>query len=668
MNDAAPPHLLKLLRQQKLVVDWRRLKPVPEVETWERQFLHDNVSWSDSERLEAQALLAKARAKPIEMVEYLCGLAAVAESNIAWIRPELRRIFAVWGRMREFGFYDPDSSFLKQRVKTALEEAVSACKQNSIFHECLAIFLQEDEGIASSLDYLREGLLRGEPVADILFFVVQKSLTRPGDAALIRFVADMPPWMQEKLGPNWPALALKRSTVFASLLAMRPTPVWLRAVDPNSLEQHANFSKTLDDILAEIAVGAKKFAPLIFRRLADVDVLWVSALPGAEEARQKLIEFMFASFDEAMVQKDRLKILLSLYLCLPRTMFFWTNPQRRLEVSRRMLEISGDLPAPYTSMIRARFSLSLGDYEVAAQSFIDYARESPASKGPSSYVDFRSVEQVLAAPSISVSGSWPALTYELLRPGSPSEEPVIIVSANDRYFDLYLEKYIRTLARLSPAGQLHLHLFGAADTTRSLIEKLSELIPNYRISFSYEQITIDQPYFFASGRFLRIEEWSMRFQRPILLTDIDSLWGQNTGGSPLQFLEGKLNGADLGLDLRSRVVVQPLSNSPLPGNRYPSSDPWHTAWAGKVFLRGNAASSYFAKILSRLTDRELQRAAHRNPSANWFIDQNILCAAYAYARRYCPEIKFADLSDHPSGQGQHWLGVLNDTTERPQPI
>jgi hypothetical protein len=580
-----------------------------------------------------------------------------------WIRSELRRIFSVWARMKEFGVHNADSPFVTLRVRSSLEKAVTLCRQNSIFHECLAIFLKENEGIASALDYLADALGRGESVSDILFSFLQKSLTRPGDASLIRFVASLSPWVQQKLGRNWHALALKRSIVFASLLVMRPKPVWLRVVGPNALREHADFAKALDDILANIALEGKQFVPLIFRRLADVDVFWVSALPGAEAARQKLIEFMFASYDEAMAQNDRLKIVLSLHLCIPRTLFFWTDPQRRQAVSRRMLEISSDLPPPYTSLIRARFSLSLGDYGAAAQSFTDYARESPASKGPSSYVDFLSVKQVVAAPCAGFSGSWPPLTYELLRPGRPSNEPVIIVSANDRYFDLYLEKYVRNLACRYDVGRLHLHLYGEASTIRPLIEKISEIIPDYRISFSHEKISINEPYYFASGRFLRIQEWSMRFQSPIIMTDIDSLWGQHGGGSPLVFLDEKLGDADVGLDLRSRVVVHSLRNSPIPGNRYPSADPWHSAWAGQVFFRGSSGSNHFAEILSRLTDRELQKAMPRNPIANWFIDQNILCAAYAHARRHCPDIKFVDLSDHPSGRGQHWLGIRNEIAD-----
>ena len=213
-------------------------------------------------------------------------------------------------------------------------------------------------------------------------------------------------------------------------------------------------------------------------------------------------------------------------------------------------------------------------------------------------------------------------------------------------------------------GHVHMHLFGNSNSTRLLIKKLSIIVPRYRVTFSSEPIVLDHPYFFASGRFLRIQEWQENFRSPIIMTDIDSLWGQSGKGPPSLFFENIVGDADVGLDLRSRVVVQPLSNSPIPGNRYPSADPWHSVWAGKVFLSGSVSSSQFAKILSSLACHQLRRASEKIAEANWFIDQNLLAAAYGYAVRNQPTIKFADLSDNPSAQGEHWLGRKIELTNQ----
>ncbi len=658
MTDVSGKALLQELREKDCAIDWRRHTSRTDFKDLLDRFVIESGNWPTEERLEAQVLLAKAQTKPIETIELLCDLASISKLKLPWVRSEVRRIFAVWHRMKEFGHLSGEDNLKIHRVRDSLASVLKFFPQDQVFNESMAIFLKEEVGLSAALDYLEEALIKGAPIAETLCLFINRALTRPQSASVIRFAANISPWVQKTLGINWPALSLKRAITFASLLNMQPKPDWLKLIDQQIIVEHSNFSEILRITLESIDNENSHNVGLIFRRLADVDVFWVSALSGAEDAREKLIEALFLAFDPRMAQRDRLNILLSLHLCLPRTLFFWTDHHRRHELSKRMIEFCEDLPAPYSSMIKARFAYSLEDYKAAKDAFARYAQESPKTKGPGSYVDLSSLTTLLLTAQSNDEDFWPKLTYENISEGQPSKEPVIIISANERYFNLYLESYLRRLSIINDSGHIHMHLFGTPNPTALLIKKLSYLIPSYRITFSSEQLILDHPYFFASGRFLRVREWLEKFRSSIIMTDIDSLWGQPGKGSPSIFFEKIVGDADVGLDLRSRVVVQPLSNSPIPGNRYPSADPWHSVWAGKVFLSGSPASILFADMLSRLASQELRRVAVSNAEANWFIDQNILCATYGYAVRNHPEIKFADLSDESTGQGAHWLGRL----------
>ena len=674
---ASTPALLEELRNHNRVVDWRRAKVFPEAAAWRQRFLLDSSDWNEEQRLEAQALLAKAYAQPLEAAEFLLNLAVSAKSRVSWVREELRRIFSTWEKLETFGFRDRASDLSIYQLKLSIIRILRLFPKDRVFHECMAVFLAKEEGLASALEHLEGALNHGAPIGDLLASLINRSLNSPKNATIIRFVADLSPWMQSALGLSWPALALNRSITFASLLVMQPRPMWLDLINPKALTLHSDFAKTLDSILAELGHngesllsrtlkrldlrhsldGNKKTASAfqVLRRLADVHAFWVSALPGAEEAREKLLSAMFSQLERGGQQSDRLKVLLALHKCVPKTVSFWSNPEYRQAVSRRILALCDDLPAPYTSMIKARFFFSLEDYDSARTAFGNYAEESPETKGVATYLDFTSVKNLMSLTGNNDFGSWPRVEYETLQQGEVSKEPVIIIAANDRYYNLYLEKYLIKLSKLTASGRIHMHLFGKPDLTRVLIKHLARVIPQYQISFSHEKLVVDQPYFFASGRFLRIGEWTRFFRSPVIMTDIDNLWGQGVAGSPGLFMEKTLSDADVGLDLRSRVVIGPLTNSPIAGNRYPSATPWSAVWAGKVFLKGNEKSDHFAEIVSRLTSQQLHHASGRKPSRNWFIDQSILCAAYSYALRYCPSIKFVDLSDHPSGKGLHWL-------------
>ena len=117
---ASTPALLEELRNHNRVVDWRRAKVFPEAAAWRQRFLLDSSDWNEEQRLEAQALLAKAYAQPLEAAEFLLNLAVSAKSRVSWVREELRRIFSTWEKLETFGFRDRASDLSIYQLKLSL--------------------------------------------------------------------------------------------------------------------------------------------------------------------------------------------------------------------------------------------------------------------------------------------------------------------------------------------------------------------------------------------------------------------------------------------------------------------------------------------------------------------------------------------------------------------
>jgi hypothetical protein len=128
-----------------------------------------------------------------------------------------------------------------------------------------------------------------------------------------------------------------------------------------------------------------------------------------------------------------------------------------------------------------------------------------------------------------------------------------------------------------------------------------------------------------------------------------------------------MGAADVGISLSAQVRVGRKAGLGYAVHHYPLPLPWMAVTAWPLALVPSEGGRRFARLLARLADARLRAAAGAGRGA-WFIDQNVLCAAYAYAARAEPVIAFADLglpmelgatmpdAGQPRPRGRHWIG------------
>ena len=615
MNDLTPV-LLRELRKQNKRIDWRRDSAAPLMKTWSEVFLNEAALWSEADRAEGNALLGKLSMQLTQALISLCDLVCLDQERVRWAREEISAIFSDWNlKVVQHMTREGDIDVALGKILDSLRKVLLKFPKDRVFNRSFAIVLKERYGYTLAIEHLEFALLKGAPLADILCLEISRSLRNLNHPNNVRYACHISHGLQELFSLDWPALNLTRTVAFSSLLKQSPAPAWLLLIDLSVVERQADISGCVRSI-CEFLVGLPVAnSAKILRRIADVDIFWLSSLPKAEEARLEIVEFSFKLLEKVDRTTDvetTLKILLTLHACVPRTLKFWSDAAWREWISKKIVEFCDFIEPPHKNMIKSRYFFVLEDYQNALEEHARYSSASPTTRGPASYIDHR---QVVERDSVTAQ-RWPKTYYKILNEGLENDEPLIIISANDRYFRLYLKNYLEKACKLWPIGRLHIHLFGYSQDVEGFLIKNCELIPKYRVTFSFEEKSITHPYFYASGRFLRLQEWCIRFRGPLILTDIDNHWGQSRSEPPSKFLKEKLAGADVGLDLRSTVVPEKIPNSSFLGYRYPAPDPWHAVWAGKFFLSGSPHSIRFAKIVSTLTDSALNNARDKLPDSN----------------------------------------------------
>lgn len=636
--------LLEELRQQNRDPDWRRDKPF-DLPKYERLFVNSGPDSLNKEDLtEAAAIYAKLRIKPVEALENFCALAVLSASKRSWAKIEVLKIVLSWHNVREILIGHPDIDSIYLRCKRALRNTLRHFPSDRIFNRCLALIMREHDGLLSALEQLERALLNNAPVADIYCHIVNKELLSAKNSTLLRLISHVSPFLREKLGHEWLCLNLNKACLFSTLMETEKVPEWVKLLDRRILLEQSGVECALKEIFDFLLDQSPKVRAQVLFRLSEIELFWVSSSANAEMLRLELINYIFDNLERDSSEENRRLMLLSLYSCAPRTVSFWSNPAWRNQISSKIFLLSRGLSEPARSKVGSRFLFALGNYDDAEVEFKIFAENSPESKGPSTFVNPNRVGERLLAPASRSRRVWPDIQFCEVQNNYLGDSPTIIISGNDRYLHLYGERYARKVSLINKEGHLHIHLFGDPSSISNLLPKVRKTLQNFRITLSWESVELCEPYYFATGRFLRLADWSKQFRNGIVMTDIDSLWGQKEAGPLTEFVSKKLSAADVGLNLRAEVIEDHIRDTFLRGNRYPSPDPWDAVRAAKLILSGSLLSQEFATMVSALASLELASARTKPAKTNWFIDQNILSAAYSYARRNNPSLKFADLS------------------------
>ncbi len=179
--------------------------------------------------------------------------------------------------------------------------------------------------------------------------------------------------------------------------------------------------------------------------------------------------------------------------------------------------------------------------------------------------------------------------------GKLSHKPVMFAACDSKYFDKFADEFIELLQGFGP---IHIHIVnGDKEKLKSFITER----PTENISLSTERYNFNggSPYF-ASVRFLRVGDVMSKFNRDVVMLDIDM---------------GKLNDFDRLLEIsRARGITLFKDLSIIP---------WLRHWATYIYYKNTDVTKAYQTIMKNTL-------LHTLDGAKWFIDQSILNCVNQY--------------------------------------
>lgn len=651
--------LLDELRLLNRNPDWRRDLPDLRAKDLAKRIDKAQKDLAVGEHLEMRAILGKLCVDPIQTLDPLCELVLISRERRNWALAEIIRIANSWSLIEE-----RISVSLRVNLRTKAREFVrTLLKEFPKNRELIRFFVSlmaKTAGTMEVIAFFEERLASQAPIEDIFLSFIVQGLESSQNSELLAYALQNFDYLRIGAGFYWYIFDFHRALILRSILEIKPEPTILKTIPRSSLLPLSDFRTALNLALQQLDLLPIHIRIDMLRALGAIRLFWHSRVQGAEEARKFLISQILNFLKQDLATGQRRAVLWILNSCLDRTEAFWKDPAFRHGVSRKVLEICNSLPEPEKDFFVGRYSFILEDYDVSRECFARYAKARPEANFVGSYIDHRDVGQLTSQVNVQ---SLPHSAIEFIRDGGETLGPSLITCANLDYFFRYAQAYVESLKKFGSEFHLHFHVCGCHKQAREHLKKISEISEIKKLSLSSEEVSVNAPYYFATARFLYLSNWSKVFKAPLLVTDIDLQWRVD----PTKFLKSRMKDGDVGLALNHSVRPQRSSWPASSQNRYPELlSNAVRAWA--VALRGNPASEKFAEIFSALTHVELAKARFRGPSSNWYIDQAILAACYAYTVRAFPNIKFSDLRDIPQnedaliesepldGSPHHWLG------------
>lgn len=195
--------------------------------------------------------------------------------------------------------------------------------------------------------------------------------------------------------------------------------------------------------------------------------------------------------------------------------------------------------------------------------------------------------------------------------------PLVVISVDVVFLRMYGTQLLFYIAALKNFP-VHFHLVGDDSSVSYWIDRAGELfsqILEFRgtskvenaPSFSSEALPMgvaDPKTYYACGRFLRVNEFVHRFDRPLYILDADMA----LTGDPRTYLRRiQQSSADIGLVFPPGPV---------------SIVPWRRVMAGNVYIRGTEKSLEFARNVKAYA------LGHLHFKRSWMLDQNSLSYAF----------------------------------------
>lgn len=217
----------------------------------------------------------------------------------------------------------------------------------------------------------------------------------------------------------------------------------------------------------------------------------------------------------------------------------------------------------------------------------------------------------------------PALNFDGEIHSLKDKDRFILVCACDgRYFELFIETYISSALHLCGDIIIHVHVMNPSSQFINIRERLTKYVPWARLNFSIDSVdyVLPKPYY-AAARYLIAYELLAKYNKPILITDVDAVIRKDIG-----------------------IAIQSLSGSV--GVKRNATDcleyPWTEILAGYTYVRPDEVGFLFLQAISEFFWSNFDKTGKAN---SWWIDQNALL--YAVSKYKKNNLSIFDITDTP---------------------
>ena len=667
---AASPSLLDELRRLSVGPDWRRAEPHPRWAELDAATMREAPSWHAADRAEAHLLLTRLAVDPEAHLRAAFALTetAPARRGVAFnaLMSVARSWTAVEGRIARGAERATFTAWAAEGLAALFPRFPLAPAPRIAF----ARIMDATGAAERALDCLAAAPGAPAVIAPEYLRVLMRRLRPLAHRGVVARAFDVPAALREAAPAVWPIFVLVRALCLRIAHDQPAVLARLRSVDPEGaaiLEarppEEADLAAQAEAFLEAVRAAEPTVGARMLRQAAGEELL----LRAPGDAADRMREVLLAEADrlaaaQATAEEPRLLAFSAAFHLLPACGRCWTDAAFRRERARHFATLLDGTGIPQRHGLAGLFAFTGEDYDAAGAAFAAVTAGDRVATGPSTYLDFRAVPAILARPP-RLPGALAPLAITSVQEASGEAAVSLVVSANGRYLRRFGPSYAEALQRHAAGTRLHVHLIGDPAEEQDALRAMASSLPGIALTLSAEPVTVAEPYYFATARFLRLAALRQALPGRLLVTDIDLGWPV----PPVEFLDRMMGEADAGLSLRARVRLGTYPGLPGFVRHYPRTVPWISVAAWAVAVAPNAPGRAFAEALSRVAAESLARAAEAGPGGKWTIDQNILMAAYAHAAQAMPEVRFADLGfqtdlgqpaappDLAAPEGHHWM-------------
>lgn len=410
-------------------------------------------------------------------------------------------------------------------------------------------------------------------------------------------------------------------------------------------------SDLVDRAFAPATRGAK--AALAWH-LTKTRTIFTTVYDGDEHVKGTIVESLVGDTERSSDNLRAFKALSSL-TSAARTVRFWSEPPYRAAICDRLLAATQGLDNATVPLLEARIAFALGNLArfESAIARANACAELTVDRPHHTYiaVDAQIGGQPLRPPPIR----------EVVPRSDRASRAIAVACADINYFRKWVRPFASTHAKVSQGTMPHVHVMAEA-AHESEIRAVAAELPG--LSVSIEAPAIRAPYYYATNRFLQLENLGTIIGRPIVMVDID-VGFQADVNEPLEML-GTL--PDAMFRTNDRVRIFDHAQTYQLAYDFPRLDPWSLVPAGYLYCSQSAAGRRIARVVAEQAGIFL---AHFSASgrSNWWIDQNLLFRALVQIRRELPDADVRNIADF--GLPYHWRRPEGESlreTRGPHPI